>query len=129
FAADRYQRGTGDLYAVRGDFGYDLSGGEGLASWFEAVKFGARFAERSQVNSEMALNWGAIAPAWAGRGGFGIAGTFQDPSAGFQAVDFSNFFRGGVVQGDNTQFAFVHENLLRDYTAFRNYILNEPQMC
>lgn len=126
FAADRWQRGTGDLYAIRGDFDYDVSGGDGLASWFEAVKFGARYSERSQVNSEMGLNWGGIAPAWAG--GFGIAGTFQDPSSGFQSVDFSDFFRGGVVQGDNTSFVFVHEDLLTDYTAFRNYLLNEPQI-
>ena len=125
FAADRFQKGVGDLYALRGDMTYDLSDGED--SWFKSVKFGARYAERTQTNSEMGLNWGAIAPAWAG--GYGIVGTFQDPSAGFEAVDFSNFFRGGVVQGENTSFVFVNEDLLKNYTAFRNYIDNEPQLA
>ena len=126
FAADRWQVGTGDLYAVRADLTYDLEGGDGLASWFKAVKFGGRYSERSQANSEMGLNWGAIAPAWAG--GHGIVGTFQDPAGAVEAVDFSNFFRGGVVQGDNTDFLFVNQDLLTNYSAFRQYILNEPQL-
>ncbi|MCP6446095.1 hypothetical protein NL461_27455, partial [Klebsiella pneumoniae] len=77
-----------ELYALRSDLSYDVSGGDGLASWFDSVKFGARLSERSQVNSEMALNWGAIAPAWSG--GYGIAGTFQDPATGFEAVSFKD---------------------------------------
>ncbi|PXA99517.1 TonB-dependent receptor [Nostoc sp. 3335mG] len=128
FAADQFQNGTGDLYSLRGDLAYDVSGGDGLAGWFDSVKFGARFAERSQVNSEMALNWGAIAPAWAG--GYGIAGTFQNPNEGFEAVSFKNFFRGdGVVQGSNTDFVFVNGNILNNYAAFRNYIASEPQLA
>lgn len=126
FAADRWQVGTGDLYALRGDFTYDLEGGDGMASWFKAVKFGARYSERSQQNSEMGLNWGAIAPAWAG--GYGIVGTFQNPSGAVEPVNFSDFFRGGVVQGDNNRFLFVRDELLTNYSAFRQYILNEPQL-
>lgn len=125
FAADRWQVGTGKLRAARADLNYDLSGGGGAASWFDAIKFGARVSERSQVNAEMGLNWGGIAPPWAG--GYGVAGTFQDPS-GFEAVDFSDFFRGGVVQGSNSDFVFVSGDLLTDYSAFRQYILNEPQL-
>ena len=126
FAADRWQVGTGDLYALRGDLRYDLEGGDGFASWFKAVKFGARYSERSQTNSEMGLNWGAIAPAWSG--GYGIVGTYQDPGGAVEAVNFSDFFRGGVVQGRNRSFLFVNRDLLTDYSAFRNYILNEPQL-
>lgn len=126
FAADRWQVGTGDLYALRGDLKYDLDGGDGAASWFKAVRFGARYAERSQRNSEMGLNWGGIAPAWAG--GYGIVGTFQDPNTLVEAVDFSNFFRGGTVLGDNSSFLFVNQNLLMDYSAFRQYLLSEPQI-
>lgn len=127
FAADQFQNGKGDLYALRGDAAYDVSGGDGLAGWFDSIKFGARFAERSQVNSEMALNWGAIAPAWAG--GYGIAGTFQNPGKGFEAVSYKDFFRGdGVVQGNNTDFVFVNHNILNDYSAFRKYIASEPQL-
>jgi iron complex outermembrane receptor protein len=126
FAADRWQVGTGDLYALRGDIKYDLDGGDGAASWFKAVRFGARYSERSQTNSEMGLNWGGIAPAWAG--GYGIVGTFQNPGAAVEAVDFSDFFRGGTVLGDNSEFLFVNEDLLTNYSAFRQYILSEPQL-
>ncbi|QIK78050.1 TonB-dependent receptor [Sphingomonas piscis] len=126
FAADRWQVGTGKLYAVRGDVNYDLSGGDGATSWFKDVKFGARYARRSQRNAEMGLNWGAIAPAWAG--GYGIVGTFQNPEQAAEGIDFSNFFRGGVVQGDNTVFPFVNEDLLTNYSAFRQFLLNEPQI-
>ncbi|HTG39771.1 TonB-dependent receptor [Sphingomonas sp.] len=128
FVADQFQVGTGELYAFRADLDYDLSGGDGLASWFDAVKFGARYSERSQVNSEMALNWGSMAPAWDGRGGFGIVGTFDNPGQAAEAVDFSDFFRGGVVNGLNTSFAFVNENLLSSYENFRSYIAGEPQL-
>ncbi|MHA6719348.1 TonB-dependent receptor [Sphingomonas sp. RS6] len=129
FVADRFQVGTGDLYALRADFDYDVSGGDGLAGWFDSVKFGARFAERSQVNSEMALNWGSMAPAWDGRGGFGIVGTFQDPGKAAEAVSFRDFFRGGVVQGANNSFVFVNSDLLSSYDNFRNYIDSEPQLA
>ncbi|UZK69793.1 TonB-dependent receptor [Sphingomonas sp. S1-29] len=128
FVADQFQEGTGELYALRADFDYDVSGGDGLASWFDSVKFGARYSERSQVNSEMALNWGSMAPAWDGRGGFAVAGTMQDPAAGFEAVPFGDFFRGGVVNGSNNEFVFVNENLLSSYENFRNYIAGEPQL-
>lgn len=128
FASDTFRVGKGDLYALRADFGYDLSGGDEFASWFDAIKFGARYSEREQINQEMGQNWGSVAPAWDGRGGFAIAGTFQDPASGFQAIDFSNFFRGGVVQGSNDSFVFVHEDLLTDYSAFLDYVRGEPQL-
>lgn len=129
FAADQFQVGTGELKAFRGDLAYDVSGGEGLASWFDSVKFGARYSERSQVNQEMALNWGSIAPAWDGRGGFAVAGTFQNPSQGFEAVSFNDFFRGGVVKGANNAFVFVNHDLLSSYANFRNYLNTEPQLA
>lgn len=128
FVADQFQEGTGELYALRADLDYDLSGGDGLAGWFDSVKFGARYSERSQVNKEMALNWGSMAPAWDGRGGFAVAGTMQDPAAGFEAVPFGDFFRGGVVNGANNSFVFVNQNLLSSYENFRGYIAGEPQL-
>ncbi|MBO9624391.1 MAG: TonB-dependent receptor [Sphingomonas sp.] len=127
YASDGFQLGTGELYALRADLAYDLSGGDGLASWFHGVKFGVRYSERSQVNSERMGNWGSIAPAWDGRGGLGIVGTFQDPSA-FEAVNFSDFFRGGVVQGANNSFVFMKDDYLSDYSKFIDYLHNEPQL-
>ncbi|MEI5688488.1 TonB-dependent receptor [Sphingomonas kyungheensis] len=129
FAADQFQVGKGDLYALRADTAYDLSGGEGFGGWFDSVKLGARYAKRSQTNAEMALNWGSIAPPWDGRGGYGIVGTFQDPNQAAEVVSFSNFYRGGVVQGSNQSFVFANRNLLSSYSNFRKYLNSEPQLA
>src|SRR5690606_23928516 len=43
-------------------------------------------------------------------------------------VDFSNFFRGGVVQGANTQFPYIRRDLLLNYKKMREFILNEPTL-
>ncbi len=121
FAADSFREGTGDLRAFRADGQYEFEGD----SWFRAVRFGTRYSEREQTNKEIGLNWGAIAPAW-GDGGAGVLSRFDTPA--HESVDFSNFFRGGVVQGGNTHFPYIRRDLLMNYTAFRNYILNEPDL-
>jgi TonB-dependent receptor len=120
FAADSFREGTGDLRAFRVDTDYEFEGD----SWFQAVKFGVRHSEREQQNKEIGLNWGGIAPAWSG--GAGVFSGFDTPA--HEAVDFSNFFRGGVIQGSNTQFPFIRSDLLMNYSAFRNYIVNEPDL-
>ena len=121
FAADSFREGTGDLSAVRIDSKFDFSD----ESWFKAVRFGLRLSEREQDNKEIGLNWGGIAPAWAG--GYGVLSQFDSPA--HELVDFSNFFRGGVVQGTNTSFPYIRSDLLMDYGAFRNYIDNEPDLA
>lgn len=121
FAADSFREGTGDLRAFRADTRYEFEGD----SWFEAVQFGVRHSERDQTNKEIGLNWGAISPAW-GDGGGGVFSGFDTPA--HEAVDFSNFFRGGVIQGTNTHFPFIRSDLLMNYSAFRNYIVNEPDL-
>lgn len=119
FAADSFREGTGDLRAFKVDGQYEFDGD----SWFKAVRFGTRYSEREQVNKEIGLNWGALAPAW-GDGGAGVFSQFSTPA--HELADFSNFFRGGVVQGPHTAFPYIRRDLLLNYTAFRNYILNEP---
>jgi iron complex outermembrane receptor protein len=121
FAADSFREGTGELKAFRLDTQYDFEGD----TWFKAVRFGTRYSEREQVNKEIGLNWGGIAPAWAG--GAGVFSQFDKPA--HEAVDFSNFFRGGVIQGSNTKFPFIRSDLLLNYTAFRNFIDNEPDLA
>ena len=121
FAADSFREGTGDLSALRIDSKFDFSD----ESWFKAVRFGLRLSEREQDNKEIGLNWGGIAPAWAG--GYGVLSQFDSPA--HELVDFSNFFRGGVVQGTNTSFPYIRSDLLMDYGAFRNYIDNEPDLA
>ena len=120
FAADSFREGTGDLTAFRIDSKFDIS----EDSWFKALRFGARLSERDQNNKEIGLNWGGIAPAWAG----GYAVFSQTDTPAHELVDFSNFFRGGVVQGTNNQFPYIRGDLLMNYGAFRNYIDNEPDI-
>ncbi len=73
FAADSFREGTGDLSAVRIDSKFDFSD----ESWFKAVRFGVRLSEREQDNKEIGLNWGGIAPAWAG--GYGVFSQIRFP--------------------------------------------------
>jgi iron complex outermembrane receptor protein len=121
YAADSFREGTGELQAFRLDSKFDFEGD----SWFKAVRFGARFSEREQTNKEIGLNWGGIAPVW--QGGAGVLGQFDSPA--HELVDFSNFFRGGVVQGANTAFPYIRSDLLLNYGAMREYINNEPDLA
>ena len=118
FAADEFQENEGDLYAVSGDVEYEFAN-EG---WFDSVKFGARYAERDQVNRSAGLNWAAVSPPWAG--GYAPYSGLDDPSS-FELVDYSDFFRGGVVQGNNTQVVFPDRNLLSNYDAWASFIAND----
>ena len=120
FAADSFREGTGDLKAFRLDSKYDFD-----TNWFKAVRFGTRFSEREQTNKEIGLNWGGIAPAW--QGGAGVLSQFDSPA--HELVDFSNFFRGGVVQGPNTKFPYIRSDLLLNYGAMRRFIDNEPDLA
>ena len=121
FAADSFREGTGDLYALKTDGKFDFEGD----SWFKAVRFGVRYSEREQNNKEIGLNWGGIAPPW--QGGGGVLAQFDSPA--HESVDFSNFFRGGVVQGSNTAFPYIKKELLMNYGAMREFINNEPDLA
>src|SRR5687768_12953918 len=117
-SSESFREGTGDLKAFRADSRYEFD----EDSWFKAVRFGVRHSEREQLNKEIGGNWGAIAPAWSG--GYGMLSQTNTPA--YELVDFKNFFRGGVVQGANTQFPYIRSDLLMNYSAMRNYLLNEP---
>lgn len=111
FAADEFADNSGDLTAIKGDVQYDFDND----GWFKSVKFGARYSKRQQTNRTAGLNWAGLSPVWS-TGKFLSLGALDTP--GSEAVDFSNFFRGGVVTGDHTQVAFVDRALLSDYQAF-----------
>jgi iron complex outermembrane recepter protein len=119
FAADSFREGTGELKAFRTDGKYEF--GE---NWFKAIRFGVRMSEREQVNKEIGLNWGGIAPAWAG--GYAVFSQLDTPA--HELVDFSNFFRGGVVLGANNKFPYIRGDLLMDYGKFRNFIDTDPDL-
>ncbi len=119
YAGEGHGDGTGELTSYKADAQYDFEGD----SWFKSVKFGARYAERSQVNKEMGVNWSGIAPAWMGTG-LGLFATQQTPA--YETVDFKDFYRGGVLLGEHTQFLAIKSELLLDPVALVNYIKNEP---
>ncbi|MEP3653794.1 MAG: TonB-dependent receptor [Litorimonas sp.] len=119
FAADEFQDNDGEMYAVKGDVEYEF-GGDG---WFDSVQFGARYADRNQTNQQAGLNWAAVAPPWAGGGYLPYAALDEST---YDNVEFSDFFRGGVVQGTNTNVLFTSRDLLRDYDAFSAFIAGEP---
>lgn len=120
FASDSFREGTGDLKAFRADSRYEFD----EDSWFKAVRFGVRYSEREQLNKEIGGNWGGISPAWAG--GYGVFSEMNSPA--YEIIDFKNFFRGGVVQGENTKFPYIRGDLLMNYSAMRQYLLNEPDI-
>ncbi len=119
YAGEGHRDGKGQLTAAKIDVQYDFEGD----SWFKSVKFGARRSERSQVNKEMEVNWGSIAPAWEGTG-LGIFSSQATPA--YNEVDFKDFYRGGVLQGENTEFLAIRRDLLLDPVAMRDYVYHEP---
>lgn len=118
FAADEFADNEGDMVAFRGDAEYEFEND----GWFESIKFGARYADREQTNRNAGLNWAALAPPWAG-GGYLPFSEVSSQTA--EVVDFSDFFRGGVVRGDNTQVVFADRGLIQNYDAFVSAIAGE----
>ena len=121
FAADQFEDNVGEETAFRGDVEYEFAN-EG---WFDAVKFGARFAQREQQNRQAGLNWAAVAPPWAG-GGYLPYSELADSTV--ELVDYADFFRGGVVQGANTEVVFPNRDLIRNYDAFVSFLGAEPNI-
>ena len=120
FAADEFRDNDGDMYAIRGDVEYEFDND----GWFDAVKFGARYADREQDNRQAGLNWAAVAAPWAG--GYLPFSELATPAS--EAVSFSDFFRGGVVTGDNTDVVFAGRELLQDYDGFVAAMASDPNV-
>lgn len=120
YAADEYQDNSGDLFAIRGDAEYEFDGD----GWFDSVEFGARYAEREQVNRSAGLNWGGIAPPWDGRGYLPYA-NMQNQNF-YDTFDFADFQRGGVFQGDITSIVYPSQANMSNIPAFIGSLANEP---
>ena len=122
FNADELRDNEGELYAFRGDVEYEFD----HDGWFDAVKFGARVSERDQTNRQSTLNWRGVAAPWEGCC-LGYLPLDQLADQGlYETVDFSDFFRGGVVNGENTDFLFVNSDLLGNYDGLVDALRNEP---
>ena len=122
FSSDTFQKNDGDMSAFRGDVEYEFDN-EG---WFDSIEVGARVAERDQTNRQAGQNWAAVAPPWDGETGQTYLPLSQLQTPNYELVDFSDFQRGGVVLGDNTQVLFADRNLLTDYDAWVAALAGDP---
>lgn len=118
YVADSFSEGEGDLYALRGDVEYTFDDNE----WFESVKFGARYSEREQINKSAGLNWQGASQPWNG----GISRFNAFDTEVHEMVDFSDFFRDGVITGENQSFLYIDPELLRNPNKFFEFYENEP---
>ena len=125
FSADTIQENTGDMDAFRGDVEYEFEND----GWFDSIQVGARIAKREQLNQQAGLNWAAVAPPWDGETGQAYLPFSEVSGFSGELVDYSDFFRGGVVQGPNTQVLFVDRNLLQDYDAWAAMMANQTLLA
>ncbi len=108
YNADNHQKGDGDLFALRGDLVYEFADN----NWFKDVKFGARYSERNQTNDTANQNWAGVAPPWAGGGATPFSAL---PAGMIEKDDYRDFFRGGLVQGANSEFVYISRDYLLNY--------------
>lgn len=121
-AMDHYERSEGDSLTWRVDMDFTI--GEGL---LQQVKLGYRYAEREQTVRATAWNWGALAPEWNGQpqsnfdlpegefigSGIGWLPDVPQQQNGYEAVDWSDFMRGGVLDVPGNQTLHANEHLIR----------------
>ena len=121
FASDTFQQNDGNMSAYRADVEYEFDND----GWFDSVEVGVRLAEREQTNRQAGQNWAGVAPPWDGATGQSYLPFDQLNTSVHEVVDFSNFMRGGVVTGDNTNVVFVGRDYLRNYDAFTGALAGE----
>ena len=110
-AMDHLEDSTGTEYAFAGDAAYKFDEG----SFVNRVKFGARYAERSQTVRYTTYNWGAISEIWSGT----PVSVAQGGASNVDFYTFPNFFRGatpGPVGG-----YFYNGDLINDYGQAATY--------
>lgn len=122
FANDSFKEGEGELHAAKLDIEYEFEDSDG---WFQSVKMGGRYSEREQINKEAGQNWRGVSPLWGG----GIAPLNSLEKNIYEEVDFSDFYRGGVVGGDNTTLLYANANMLRNPELFYDYLQAEPDLA
>jgi TonB-dependent receptor len=116
-AMDHYERSEGDSDAARLDVTFNADG-----DFLSAVKAGVRFAKREQTVRSTAYNWGALFPVFAQAGGLGWADT---PTVGnlngqWEAINWGDFHRGGVLNVQGDSFLHPSEDLVRDVVKGRD---------
>jgi TonB-dependent receptor len=93
-AMDHIEQSRGKEWAFRGDAQYNFNDRE---SFLRHVKFGARYADRTQNFRYTTYNWGSLSEVWTGAFDAGGA-VFMDQTdpSNVQGHDWGNFFRGEV---------------------------------
>lgn len=121
--ADQIQNSRGHEFAVRGDGEWDVPGD----SWFDTVKFGARYSDREQLVRNSDYDWNNIANNWTNGCQYlyynldakpgtctngGQTTTFNGYPAGMYDVEkFGNSFFGGTIGN----FPFMPFNFLNNH--------------
>lgn len=106
-AMDHIEHSKGEEYQVKGDFAYKFDDG----GFLQRVKFGARYAERTQDVRYSAYNWGAISEVWSG-----APVTFnQGDTSKSSLYSFDNFFRGKTNAPPSAY--FYNGDLIKGYDA------------
>lgn len=136
-AMDHFEDSEGKEDALKVDIEKKFGNGDG---WIDAVRFGARYAERDQTTRFSEYNWGALSEIWGGggpvwlndpvdgvaNGGGSAVGGGQPTSLRTMPVSFNNFMRGNVPVP--LVALFPNFNLAKNYdeaAAFALQIRNE----
>jgi TonB-dependent receptor len=110
-AMDHVEHSKGDEYQIKGDFAYKFDDG----SFLQRIKFGARYAERSQDVRYTAYNWGAISEVWSGA----PVSFNQGDTSRSSLYSFDNFFRGKTSAPPSAY--FYNGDLVKGYTDAVNF--------
>ena len=108
-AMDHFEHSVGREYAFKADVDYKFDDG----GFFTHLKFGARYADRSQEVRDSTYNWGVLSEVWGG-GGVDPVSFAQSP-ANTSFYNFPNFFRGatpGPIGG-----FYYNGNMIEGYDA------------
>ncbi len=115
-AMDHIEDSDGEELAFRGDATYDFSDEE---TFFQQVKFGARYADRDQTVRYTAYNWGVLSEVWGGSDG--PIRYAEGPPGAFEAFGFGDFYKGGANQPPGN--LFFKGDLTNDYANVSNTLI------
>jgi TonB-dependent receptor len=90
-AMDHVEQSRGFEWAAKGDIAYNFLNEDGF---FKQLKFGGRYADRTQHIKSTTYNWGSLSENWTNAGG-----VYMDQLGGnnVEVYTFDNFFRGDTA--------------------------------
>ena len=88
---DHVEQDQGYEWAAKGDLAYNFLNEDGF---FKQLKFGGRYADRTQHVKSTTYNWGSLSENWTNAGGI-----YMDQVGGnnVEQYTFHNFFRGDTA--------------------------------